>query len=271
MDTIFSVPVTEKQSNRILIMKSNVNNMSTLPTSAPPAAKGNVQAWIYDQIFAAILEQRLAPDTKLAEDTLGEIFGVSRTVIRTVLQRLSHDHVVEIRPNRGAVVASLSIEEVRDVFEARRVIENGAIELACQRREKNDISVLKSLVEKEQAAFEGNDKGAWIRLSGEFHLALANIAGNETLGDTLRSLVSRTSLAISQYETPGRSACSQKEHFAIIQAIEAGDIKAAQREMTRHLAECEAKLDLEEQDSGSDLHAIFSDVRVRNDKMDQQS
>jgi DNA-binding GntR family transcriptional regulator len=243
-------------------MKTNANNMATLPTSAPPSAKGNVQAWIYDQVFAAILEQRLAPDTKLAEDTLGEIFGVSRTVIRTVLQRLSHDHVVEIRPNRGAVVASLSIEEVRDVFEARRVIENGAIELACQRREKADISALKTLVKNEQAAFEGDDKGAWIRLSGEFHLALANIAGNETLGDTLRSLVSRTSLAISQYETPGQSACSQKEHFAIIDAIDAGDVNAAQHEMTQHLAECEAKLDLDEQENGTDLRAIFSNVRT---------
>jgi DNA-binding GntR family transcriptional regulator len=247
------------------------HTVASLTTTAPPAAKGNVQGWIYDQIFAAILEQRLAPDTKLAEDTLGEIFGVSRTVIRAVLQRLSHDHVVEIRPNRGAVVASLSIAEVQDVFEARRVIENGALDLACKRRSKNDVADLKMLVAREQDAFEGDDKSAWIRLSGEFHLQLAAISGNKSLSDMLRTLVSRTSLAISQYETPGRSACSQKEHFAIIQAIEAGDIKAAQREMTRHLAECEAKLDLEEQDSGSDLHAIFSDVRVRNDKMDQQS
>jgi DNA-binding GntR family transcriptional regulator len=252
-------------------MAPHANNMATLPTSAPPAAKGNVQAWIYDQIFAAILEQRLAPETKLAEDTLGEIFGVSRTVIRSVLQRLSHDHVVEIRPNRGAVVASLSVDEVRDVFEARRVIENGAIDLACQRRKQSDIAALKALVEEEQKAFEGDDKGAWIRLSGEFHLALAGIAGNKTLGDTLRALVSRTSLAISQYETPGQSACSQQEHFAIIDAIESGDVVAARREMTQHLAECEAKLDLDEQDTATDLRAIFSNVRNNNEKSGQMT
>ena len=250
-------------------MSSPSPDIASMPTTAAPAAKGNVQGWIYDQIFAAILEQRLAPDTKLAEDTLGEIFGVSRTVIRAVLQRLSHDHVVVIRPNRGAVVASLSVREVRDIFEARRVIENGALELACERRQKSDITALKALVENEQEAFAGDDKGAWIRLSGEFHLALARIAGNETLAHTLRTLVSRTSLAISQYETPGQSACSQKEHFAIIAAIEAGDTKAAQKEMTQHLAECEAKLDLDEQEKGSDLRAIFSDVRATREKMDQ--
>ena len=242
------------------------NNIASLPTSAPPSSKGSVQSWIYDQIFAAILEQRLAPDTKLAEDTLGEIFGVSRTVIRAVLQRLSHDDVVEIRPNRGAVVASLTVDEVRDVFEARRVIENGAIDLACKRRKKSDIANLKALVESEQEAFEGNDRGAWIRMSGEFHLALAGIAGNKTLEDTLRALVSRTSLAISQYETPGQSACSQQEHFAIIDAIDAGDMKAAQQEMTQHLAKCEAKLDLDEQEKGTDLRTIFSNIRTGNDK-----
>ena len=246
-------------------MNTQTDTVASLTTSAPPAAKGNVQGWIYDQVFAAILEQRLAPETKLSEDTLGEIFGVSRTVIRAVLQRLSHDSVVEIRPNRGAVVASLSVEEVHDVFEARRVIENGAIELACQRRKNTDIAALKDLVVDEQKAFENDDKSAWIRLSGEFHLRLAAIAGNKTLGDTLRALVSRTSLAISQYETPGRSACSQQEHFAIIDAIAAGDTEVAQREMTQHLAECEARLDLNDQDNGSDLRAIFSNIRSKGD------
>jgi DNA-binding GntR family transcriptional regulator len=192
-------------------------------------------------------------------------------VIRAVLQRLSHDHVVDIRPNRGAVVASLSVEEVRDVFEARRVIENGIIDLACQRRRKSELANLKTLVEREQAAFDANDKGNWIRLSGEFHLALAEIAGNRTLGDTLRALVSRTSLAISQYETPGQSACSQQEHFAIIAAIEAGDTAAAQSQMTDHLAECETKLDLDDQEGGSDLRAIFSDIRPARENPEHQS
>ncbi len=232
--------------------------MKLLMKQAPN--KGKSQDWIYGQIFTAILEQRLAPATKLAEDALGEIFGVSRTVIRAVLQRLSHDHVIEIRPNRGAVVCSLSVDEVRDVFEARRVIEDGVIALACRHRRGDDISGLQDLVAEEQAAFQNGDRGAWIRLSGAFHLRIAQIGGNDTLADNLRALVSRTSLAISEYEAPGRSACSQPEHLAIIDAIEAGDDATARRLMRNHLEGCEASLDLHSRDAATDLRAVFSDV-----------
>ncbi len=232
--------------------------------------KRNVQTWIYGQIFGAILEQRLAPGTKLAEDALGDIFGVSRTVIRAVLQRLSHDHVVDIRPNRGAVVASLSVDEVRDVFEARRVIEAGVIELACHRCDESDVAALRGLVSEEQAAFTEGDRGAWIRLSGEFHLRIAEVAGNKTLANTLRALVSRTSLAISEYETPGQSACSQPEHLALIDAVESGDVALATDLMTRHLQGCEGVLDLEERDAATDLRAVFSDVFAAREDMGGQ-
>jgi len=231
-----------------------------MKNTARDQGKGNIQDWIYGEIFNAILEQRLAPGTKLAEDALGEIFGVSRTVIRAVLQRLSHDHVVEIRPNRGAVVSSLSVDEVRDVFEARRVIEAGVIGLACSRRGSSDVSGLRDLVAEEQDAFQSGDRGTWIRLSGEFHLRVADISGNKSLTGNLRALVSRTSLAISEYEAPGRSACSQPEHLAIIDAIEAGDEKKARALMKGHLEECEASLDLEARDTATDLRAVFSDV-----------
>ncbi len=66
---------------------------------------------VYAHIFDAILEQRLAPGTKLSEEALGEIFGVSRTIIRRALSRLAHEGVVLLRPNRGAVVASPSVDE----------------------------------------------------------------------------------------------------------------------------------------------------------------
>ena len=64
------------------------------------------EAWIYDQVFGAILEQRLRPETKLTEAELCDVFGVSRTIIRKVLLRLSLDRVVELRPNRGAIIAA---------------------------------------------------------------------------------------------------------------------------------------------------------------------
>ncbi len=82
---------------------------------------------VYAHIFEAILEQRLAPGTKLSEEALGEIFGVSRTIIRRALSRLAHESVVLLRPNRGAVVASPTVEEARQVFFSRRMVERAEV------------------------------------------------------------------------------------------------------------------------------------------------
>jgi DNA-binding GntR family transcriptional regulator len=82
----------------------------------------NTHDEIYERIYNAILEHRLPPGTKL-EERLAEIFGTSRARIREVLARLAHEQIVEPHPQRGAYVAKPSVEQARDVFEARRLIE----------------------------------------------------------------------------------------------------------------------------------------------------
>ncbi len=212
---------------------------------------------IYRSVAEAIFEQRLAPGTKLAEDALGEIFGVSRTVIRKVLLRLAHERVIEIRPNRGAVVASPSIAEARQVFEARRVVEAAIVAAACKSATVRTVARLRALVEDERRAHVRGDRRGWIRLSGAFHLELAELAGNDVLADFLRALVARTSLIIALYEAPGKSACASEEHRALLDAIASGDDKTAVPLMVGHLARCEEKLDLFNSDREIDLRKVF--------------
>lgn len=133
---------------------------------------------VYAHIFEAILEQRLAPGTKLSEEALGEIFGVSRTIIRRALSRLAHESVVLLRPNRGAVVASPTVEEARQVFFSRRMVERAITELAVQHAAIEQLNELRQMVREERDSFSRGDRGAGIRLSGEFHLKLAEAAGN---------------------------------------------------------------------------------------------
>ena len=108
-------------------------------------AKKPSDAWIYDQLFGAILEQRLRPETKLTENELCEVFGVSRTIIRKVLLRLSLDRVVELRPNRGAIIAAPEPNEVREIFDARRLLEDGIVTTAAEKCSPIDAEALKSL------------------------------------------------------------------------------------------------------------------------------
>ncbi|MDO6564252.1 GntR family transcriptional regulator [Amphritea sp. 1_MG-2023] len=216
---------------------------------------------VYEHIFDAILEQRLAPNTKLNEESLGDIFGVSRTIIRRALSRLSYEQVVVIRPNRGAVVASPSNEDTRRILFARRVVEKAVVELVCDEADKTQIEQLKQSVRNEQACFEKGDRAAGIRLSGEFHLLLAEIANNPPLLSFQRSLVSLSSLAIAQYENHVRSHCSYDEHYELIEALANGDKPQAAQLMMHHLDHIEEKLDLDDHTPPRDLKAIFSHVR----------
>jgi DNA-binding GntR family transcriptional regulator len=215
---------------------------------------------IYQRIAAAIFEQRLPPGVKLTEDTLGGIFGVSRTIIRNALLRLAHERIVEIRPNRSAVVASPSREEAQQVFAARRVIEAATVASACVRAGRAEILSLRELAADEIAARGRGDRRAWVRLSGMFHLALAEAAGNAVLGDFLKDLVGRTSLIIALNEAPGNSACGLDEHRDILEAVAKGDAPRAAALMTRHLESCEERLNLSADRSPVDLHEIFSDA-----------
>ncbi|MBE7638155.1 FCD domain-containing protein [Sneathiella sp. P13V-1] len=211
-------------------------------------------------MFGAILEQRLVPGTKLSEDALCEIFNVSRTTIRKVLQRLAHEKVVEIQPNRGAFVAEPTPEEAMDVLEARRVIEASVMKSAAQKATPADIKRLKNMIGREEKAIEKGEHSKWVALSGEFHLELARIANNHTLEEFLRELVSRTSLIHVQYQSNKIAAqsCSCDEHQDILKAMEAKDVDLAVDLMGMHLQAIEQSLHLSEEKGDEDLYRIFS-------------
>ncbi|KPW26688.1 Transcriptional regulator GntR [Pseudomonas cannabina pv. alisalensis] len=240
-------------------------NDQSLPLKKQPRSLDSVRSVtqndvVYEHIFDAILEQRLAPGTKLSEEALGEIFGVSRTIIRRALSRLGHEGVVLLRPNRGAVVASPSVEEARQVFFARRMVERAITELAVEHASADQLAELRQMVSDERDSFARGDRGAGIRLSGEFHLQLAVAAKNAPLISFQRSLVSQTSLIIAQYETGNRTHCSYDEHSQLIDAIEARDAPLAVELMMHHMDHINSKLNLDEDSASADLHAVFSHV-----------
>lgn len=218
------------------------------------------ESWIYDQVFDAILEQRLLPDTKLTEKDLCDVFGVSRTIIRKVLLRLSLDKVVEHRPNRGAVIAAPEPDEVREIFEARRLLEDGIVAEAARKCSAADAKALTDIVTREHACIHAGETSGAIRLSGDFHLMLADIAGNRPLRELLRQLVAQTSLAIARYVPAGSGMCDDDDHERLLAAIASGDVQQSRDIMHAHLTTCEQRLMLDTPEGSNDLHAVFADV-----------
>jgi DNA-binding GntR family transcriptional regulator len=247
-------------------MNEQLQPLKKQPRLAKAGRIGTQDDIVYAHIFEAILEQRLAPGTKLSEEALGEIFGVSRTIIRRALSRLAHEGVVLLRPNRGAVVASPSVDEARQVFFARRLVEKAITELAVEHATPEQLAELRKMVADERDSFSRGDRGAGIRLSGEFHLKLAEAAKNAPLISFQRSLVSQTSLIIAQYESGNRSHCSYDEHTQLIDAIEARDATLAVNLMMHHMDHIDSKLNLDEDSASDDLHAVFSHLMLPKKK-----
>src|SRR5512132_506003 len=112
---------------------------------------------IFARIYDAVLDHRLQPGTKLKEVALADAFGVNRAVVRKVLARLSYNRLVALRPNRGAIVASPTIDESRDLFSARRVVEAAIVECAARNASRSDVKALRALAQQEHDAYGRGD------------------------------------------------------------------------------------------------------------------
>ena len=205
---------------------------------------GAVEDEICESIYSAILDQRLPPGTKLSEAALCDAFITGRQRIRRVLLVLSSREVIQLHANRGAFVAEPSAEEARAIFEARRAIEPTIIRNVCRFSTKEDISYLKVLVKQEQIARAQNNRHQAIRLSGGFHVSLAEMSRNQVFERIIKQLVARTSLIIGLYGKHNHVHCAEDEHGELVNAIARRDEEKASALMLDHIHHIEHEIDL---------------------------
>ena len=203
------------------------------------------EEYIVERIYEAVIEQRLAPGAKLSEASLCTAFGVGRMRIRRTLLILASREVVELQPNRGAYVAQPTAEQARAVFEARLLVEPPLIRMAAKRAKRADITALKKNVRQELVAHKEGNRREAIRLSGLFHAALAQLAGNEVMLRIVKDLIARSSLIIGMYGDAGFSNCRDDEHSALVAALSVGDCNMAEKLMREHLSHIKDQLQLD--------------------------
>lgn len=207
------------------------------------AGSGSTQR-IVDSITTAIVERRLMPGTKLAEQQIADIFGVSRTVVRQALNRLSRDRLVTLQPARGAFVARPSPQEAREVFEVRTMLEAAMLRQLCATIDDVQIAELRQHLRAEAAAVARTDVSGRTRLLADFHVVLARMLGNQVLAELLEDLLTRSSLIALMYQSSHSAEHSQAEHVAIVDALEKRDVRAAVRLLESHLGNVERNLRL---------------------------
>ncbi|UZE11196.1 GntR family transcriptional regulator [Pseudomonas sp. B21-053] len=194
---------------------------------------------LYSQIFDAILELRIDAASRFTEESLAQMFSARRSDVRSVLTRLSHQQIIILRTNHRPRVASLDHEQTRQMLHARRLTEITLVRLACQQSRPQDLKPLRALIDSERHC---TARGPAIRLSGEFHLRLAEMAGNAPLAHFLCSLVPLTSLAIAQFDAQAQDYCVWQVHLGILEAVERRDAVAAVTLLSRHLDYLEGML-----------------------------
>jgi DNA-binding GntR family transcriptional regulator len=207
-------------------------------------AMEGVSETVAGRLALAIHEHRLSPGTKLAEEELGEVFTVSRTVIRAALQKLSHDRLVTLQRNKGAFVSQPSIREAREVFEARALLEPRTARSAAQRMTPAALALLQKHIDEEHAAMHAGDAGRALRLSGLFHIEIARIADQDTICAFVTQLVARSSLIIALYWQRRNALCESHAHHALLQALGEGDGERAEDLMKGHLLDLVTSLNL---------------------------
>jgi DNA-binding GntR family transcriptional regulator len=197
---------------------------------------------LYSRVFDAILEQRIVPGSRFTEESLGDMFGVSRSSIRQVLTQLSHQQIIILRTHHRPRVAAPDAEQTRQTLHARRLTELTLVRLACQKPRPQDLNRLRDLIDSERQCLERDQRGPAVRLSGEFHLQLAEMAGNAPLAHFLGSLVPLTSLAVAQFGAETEGYCVWQVHEALVDAVESRDAVMAETLLSQHLDHLEAVL-----------------------------
>ena len=208
---------------------------------------------IVDALTKAIVEHRLHPGTKLAEQKLADHFGVSRTLIRQALFQLVQKRLIRMEPARGAFVATPSSDEARQVFAVRRMIEAEMTRSFVRNVTPAQIKALKEHVTEEKAAVNRGDVPGRTDLLGDFHVRMAELMGNDVLAQILSELISRCALITLMYQSTNAAEHSAEEHSEILKAIAAKDEALAVKLMDEHLRNVEEGLALDRKVPSNDI------------------
>ena len=213
---------------------------------------------IVESLSRAIVEHRLQPGTKLAEQKLADLFGVSRTVVRQALFQLVQQRLITLEPARGAFVATPSVDEARQVFAVRRMLEIEMTRAFVRQVTPAQISALQAHLQAERQAISRQDVAGRTELLGDFHVRMAQLMGNQVLAQLLGQLISRCALITLMYQTSRAAAHSSDEHALIVQALADRNEALALRLMDEHLGNVMASLTFDRQAPTTDLAAALA-------------
>jgi len=192
-----------------------------------------------EQVSSAILAGEFPPGARLDEQQLAQRFGVSRTPVREALRQLATSGLIDLRPRRGALVASLTPQDWETMFAAMAEMEASCARLSALRMTSLERRRLETMHEQmgELVHSAAADAEVYADANQAFHLTIYSGAHNTVVSDFTAGLRRRVApFRRAQFRNPGRLPQSHEEHGLVVQAILAGDAPGAHAAMLRHVS-----------------------------------
>lgn len=191
----------------------------------------------------AIKRGILEPGERLMEVQLAEELGISRTPVREAIRKLEQEGYVIMMPRRGTYVSSLSVHDVKEIFEIRSALETLAAVLATMRIEPEELDKLRALLTEIEGHIENSNMDKIVATDIEFHGLLYQVSRNERLVAIISNLMEQ----LARFRTlsmsyPGRLQETLAEHRAMVEAIATGNEDAAREAAERHMEQAEETL-----------------------------
>jgi len=209
-------------------------DMSVAPE---PIIRRTLHDELLERIRQMIVDGDLVPGEKVPEKDLCERFGVSRTPLREALKVLANDGLVTLTPNRGAMIADLTLEGLEEAFPIMGALEALSGEMACANITDAEIEEIRKLHKKMIAHYETRELKPYFRTNQEIHEMILAAAGNQTLSSLYRGLEGRIRQAryLANMSTT-RWTQAVQEHEQIISALQARNGAELAKILKSHLA-----------------------------------
>lgn len=192
---------------------------------------------VFNTLRDAILRGELEPGARLMEIQLAEKLGVSRTPVREAIRKLELEGLAIMLPRRGAIVAAITISDLKDVLEVRRVLEGLTIELACKRMTEEELNKLKECGADFAEAVKGDDLTEIAKKDVAFHDIIYNASRNQRLIQILNNLREQMYRYRLEYiKDANKRGTLVEEHADIIASIEVKDAVMAKKAIKKHIA-----------------------------------
>ena len=208
-----------------------------------PLKHRTLSAAIVDQLRQSILDGTYPAGSQLRQDALGEAYGVSRIPVREALFQLEAEGLVRIVPQKGAIVSELSLDEINDVFDLRRILEPRMLAQSAPRFSEQDLEGLSDIQKRFEKAIRARNVSEWGQLNAEFHMALYVHARQPRTQSIVAALLQTsdryTRLQLSNTKAMGTA---EKEHAHLIALCRAQEVDEACRFLQQHIEAVRADL-----------------------------